>query len=108
MTDVKELLRGVAIFKDLEDEELQQIAEVCKPEDFVSGEYIFREGESGNRLYLARRSLDGGDDLVLVAEDRRAIASRQQTAPVVLTPHNIHSQPAQGASSALPFALGAH
>lgn len=52
MADVKTLLKNVAIFKDLDDEELQQIAEVCKPEDFVSGEYIFREGESGNRLYL--------------------------------------------------------
>jgi len=50
--DVKELLKGVAIFKVLEDDEIQQIAEVCKPEDFVSGEYIFRAGESGNRLYL--------------------------------------------------------
>jgi CRP-like cAMP-binding protein len=52
MADVKELLRGVAIFKDLDNDEIQQVAEVCKPEDFVSGEYIFREGESGNRLYL--------------------------------------------------------
>ena len=52
MADVKDLLRGVAIFKDLDDDEIQQVAEVCKPEDFVSGEYIFREGESGNRLYL--------------------------------------------------------
>src|SRR3954466_6085100 len=52
MAEVKELLRGVAIFKDLDDEELQQMAEVCKPEEFRSGEYIFREGESGNRLYL--------------------------------------------------------
>src|SRR3954467_1148853 len=52
MPDVKELLRGAAIFKDLDDEELQQISEVCKEEKFVSGEYIFREGESGNRLYL--------------------------------------------------------
>jgi CRP-like cAMP-binding protein len=52
MADVKELLRNVAIFKDLDDDELQQIAEVCKSEDFISGEYIFREGESGNRLYL--------------------------------------------------------
>src|SRR3954470_23265903 len=52
MADVKELLKGVAIFKDLDDDELQQIAEVCKPENFNSGEYIFREGESGNRLYL--------------------------------------------------------
>ena len=50
--NVKELLKGVVIFKDLEDEELDQIAEVCKPEDFNSAEYIFREGESGNRLYL--------------------------------------------------------
>ena len=50
--NVKELLKGVVIFKDLDDEELDQIAEVCKPEDFNSGEYIFREGESGNRLYL--------------------------------------------------------
>src|SRR4051812_47234083 len=52
MPEIKELLKGVAIFKDLDDEELQQIAEVCKPENFNSGEYIFREGESGNRLYL--------------------------------------------------------
>ena len=52
MADVKELLRAVAIFKDLDDDEIQQVAEVCKPEDFVSGEYIFREGEAGNRLYL--------------------------------------------------------
>jgi CRP/FNR family cyclic AMP-dependent transcriptional regulator len=52
MADVKELLRGVAIFKDLDDDEIQQVAEVCKPEDFISGEYIFREGENGNRLYL--------------------------------------------------------
>src|SRR4051794_6607037 len=52
MAEIKDLLKGVAIFKDLEDDELQQIAEVCKPEDFVSGEYIFREGEHGNRLYV--------------------------------------------------------
>src|SRR4029079_15457277 len=50
--NAKDLLRGVVIFKDLDDDELNQIAEVCKPENFNSGEYIFREGESGNRLYL--------------------------------------------------------
>ena len=52
MAEVNELLKGVVIFKDLDDDELNQIAEVCKPENFNSGEYIFREGESGNRLYL--------------------------------------------------------
>lgn len=52
MTDTVALLRGVAIFKDLDDGELARIAEICRTQDFVSGEYIFREGEAGNRLYL--------------------------------------------------------
>ena len=52
MPDVMELLRGVTIFKDLDDSEIQAVAEICKEEKFVSGEFIFHEGESGNRLYL--------------------------------------------------------
>src|SRR5829696_8927839 len=52
MPDTIELLKSVAIFKDLEESELAEIAEVCKEEKYVSGEYIFREGESGNHLYL--------------------------------------------------------
>src|SRR5438874_1225118 len=52
MADVKEILKHVAIFRDLDDEELAQVADVCKEEKFVSGEYIFHEGEHGNRLYL--------------------------------------------------------
>ena len=49
---VIDLLRNVAIFKDLDDGELARVSEVCREQTFVSGEYIFREGESGNRLYL--------------------------------------------------------
>src|SRR3982751_2082811 len=52
MPDTLELLRNVAIFRDLDQSELGEVSEVCKEEKFVSGEYIFREGESGNRLYL--------------------------------------------------------
>ena len=52
MPDVIEHLRHVAIFKDLDDEELSAVAELCAEEKFVSGEFIFREGEAGNRLYL--------------------------------------------------------
>lgn len=52
MADVIELLRGVAIFKDLDDGELARVAEVCRNQEFVSGEFVFKEGESGNRLYL--------------------------------------------------------
>ena len=52
MPDTIALLKNVAIFKDLDESELGEIAEVCREEKYVSGEYIFREGESGNRLYL--------------------------------------------------------
>ncbi|HEY9228609.1 MAG TPA: cyclic nucleotide-binding domain-containing protein [Gemmatimonadaceae bacterium] len=52
MAAVTDLLQKVAIFKDLDSDELNQVADVCKEERFVSGEYIFREGEHGNRLYL--------------------------------------------------------
>ena len=49
---VKDHLRNVAIFKTLDDGELSRVSEVCREQAFVAGEYIFREGESGNRLYL--------------------------------------------------------
>ena len=52
MAGTIELLRNVAIFKDLDDGELARVAEVCKEQTFNLGEYVFREGEQGNRLYL--------------------------------------------------------
>jgi len=52
MADATDLLRKVAIFKDLTDDELALVAEVCREETFTSGEHIFHEGEQGNRLYL--------------------------------------------------------
>jgi len=52
VADVADLLAKVVIFRDLERDELELIADVCKEERFNSGEYIFHEGEHGNRLYL--------------------------------------------------------
>lgn len=52
MPDVPNLLRAVSIFRELDGEELREVATICREEHFKSGEYIFREGESGNRLYL--------------------------------------------------------
>src|ERR1035437_2675408 len=34
------------------DGERARVAEVCRNQEFVSGEYVFREGEPGNRLFL--------------------------------------------------------
>jgi CRP/FNR family transcriptional regulator, cyclic AMP receptor protein len=52
MAGAIDLLRQVAIFKDLDDGELARVAEVCRTQEFQSGEYVFREGEPGNRLFL--------------------------------------------------------
>ena len=52
MPNVVELLRNVAIFRDLDTGELARVSEVCREQSFASGEYVFREGESGNRLFL--------------------------------------------------------
>jgi len=52
MAPTTELLRGVPIFKGLEDGELARVSEVCREQSFTAGEYVFREGEPGNRLYL--------------------------------------------------------
>ncbi len=48
----KELIRQSAIFKDLDDDELDRIAEISKTQEFKFGQYIFKEGEKGNRLYI--------------------------------------------------------
>jgi CRP/FNR family transcriptional regulator, cyclic AMP receptor protein len=52
MSATTELLKNVAIFKDLDEAELDAVAEVCKEEKLESGAYVFREGEAGNRLYV--------------------------------------------------------
>jgi CRP-like cAMP-binding protein len=52
VADVSDLLKNVMIFRDLDRDELDLVADVCKEETFTSGEYIFHEGEHGNRLYL--------------------------------------------------------
>ena len=52
MPPITELLRNVSIFRDLDGGELARVAEVCREQTFNPGEYIFREGEAGNRLYL--------------------------------------------------------
>jgi len=48
----KELITRSAIFKDLDDDELERIAEICKIQEFKFGQHIFKEGDKGNRLYI--------------------------------------------------------
>lgn len=46
------LLASLPIFAELDASELEQIGELATQRQFAGGEYIFREGEAGNRLYV--------------------------------------------------------
>ncbi len=48
----KALVKQAAIFKDLEDDELQRIVEICKEQQFKFGQTVFNEGDPGNRLFI--------------------------------------------------------
>jgi CRP/FNR family transcriptional regulator, cyclic AMP receptor protein len=52
MSATLELLRSIPLFTALSRDELGKIAELCETQSWESGEYIFREGEPGNRLYI--------------------------------------------------------
>ncbi|HTS89749.1 MAG TPA: cyclic nucleotide-binding domain-containing protein [Gemmatimonadales bacterium] len=47
-----QLLKKTAIFADLDEGELARVAEICKEQNYQSGQYVFKEGEPGNRFYL--------------------------------------------------------
>ncbi|MFN2397573.1 MAG: cyclic nucleotide-binding domain-containing protein [Gemmatimonadaceae bacterium] len=47
-----DILRSVPLFTGLDDPELERVAEVCEEKSYVSSEFIFREGEPGNRLFI--------------------------------------------------------
>jgi len=47
-----QLLRKTAIFADLDEGELDRVAEICKEQQFKSGQTIFKEAEPGNRFYI--------------------------------------------------------
>lgn len=48
----KALFRSSPIFQELDESELDRVAEICFVEELKYGEYIFREGDEGDRLYI--------------------------------------------------------
>ena len=46
------LIKKSAIFADLEDNELERVAEICNEQHFKFGKTIFKEDEPGNRLFI--------------------------------------------------------
>ncbi len=54
MTDVKELLKNVYLFKKLSDEELDTIAGLCDKKTYSSGDTVFYENDEAKSLYIVQ------------------------------------------------------
>ena len=50
--ELKKFLHGVDLFGGLSDDELNQIAEICTKKTYKPGEYIAKQGEIGDELYV--------------------------------------------------------
>ncbi len=46
------LFQKSEIFRDLDDEEIEGVAEICEVLKMKHDEYVFREGDEGDRLYI--------------------------------------------------------
>jgi CRP-like cAMP-binding protein len=46
------LIKQASLFADLDDAELERVAEICQEQKFKSAKTIFKENEPGNRLYI--------------------------------------------------------
>jgi len=46
------LIRQAAIFADLDEDEIERIAEICSEQRFARGQTVFKEGDPGNRLFI--------------------------------------------------------
>ena len=47
-----ELLRKAELFKDLGPDEMEVIGEICDFVELKYGDFVFREGDEGDRLYI--------------------------------------------------------
>src|SRR5262245_63331793 len=45
-------MKQAAIFQDLDDGDLARVSEMCGEQKFAVGQYVFKEGEPGNRLFI--------------------------------------------------------
>ena len=54
MSDVIELLRRVPLFSELDDPELERIAQVAIPRRFPDDTRVFHEGDPGDACFIVR------------------------------------------------------
>ena len=47
-----EIIKESSIFKDLDEAQVARVAEICEVQELKFDEWIFREGDEGDRLYF--------------------------------------------------------
>ena len=46
------LLRNVSSFRDLEEDQLSELANLCREKKFSSGDVVFQQGDKGGEIYI--------------------------------------------------------
>ena len=69
--DFREELKRLALFVDLPEDELEQIAASGEEAAFAEGEWIIRQGEAHSAMYVI---VDGEVAVVIDDEDRRVLS----------------------------------
>lgn len=54
MTDTVKLLKGIAIFGSLSDDQLEKVGELCKVKEHPKGSLIVKEGDLARELYIIK------------------------------------------------------
>jgi CRP-like cAMP-binding protein len=67
--DLKEVLQSIDVFEGLTDEDLDRVTRICSEKNFRKGEYITREGETGDEMYV----ITGGSVDVMLGESYRTV-----------------------------------
>ena len=52
MDELQQILKGVELFRDLSDEQLDQISQISKKEIYSKGDTICKQGEPGDAMYV--------------------------------------------------------
>ena len=68
---LKEILRGVELFEGLSDDDLEQVASLCRERKIPRGELLVKEGDSGDELFI----ITNGFVEVLLETPRRVVVN---------------------------------
>lgn len=52
MSDVKQLLQHVSLFRGLNDEQLDRVAQITYPASYRANEVVFDQGAEGDKMYI--------------------------------------------------------